>query len=210
LDLLAKLLADRRLASFAQRIAHTQRRTLTELLAHLAEVEERRLHLEVAHSSMFAYCVAGLGMSEDEACRRIQLARLARKFPALYPELANGRISMSVALVLEPALSSSNHLELLMAARGNSVRQAREFVAARVPSPDVASSVRKVTRASTDKEWEYSPTAVRDRRGFRYFTSDSCLHTNSANTCFAAQRHSESRGGERPLYSQRVLDTDAT
>jgi hypothetical protein len=137
-------LSNTELLESLRHVLRTQHRTLAEVVAHLGEVEERRLHLEAAHSSMFAYCVAGLGMSEDEACRRIQLARLARKFSALYPELANGRISLSVALVLEPVLSPSNHLELLTAARSNTVRQARELVATRFPSPDVASSVRKL------------------------------------------------------------------
>jgi len=92
---------------------------------------------------MFTYCVARLGMSEDEACRRIELARLARKFPALFTELETGQITLSVALVLKPVLSPSNHLELLAAARGKCVRQARELVAERFPRPDAPSSIRK-------------------------------------------------------------------
>src|SRR3954465_15401125 len=121
-----------------------QRRSLAELVALLGEVEDRRLHLEAAHCSMFSYCVAHLGMSEDEACRRIELARLARKFPALFAELASGQISLSVALVLKPVLSQSNLFELLSAARGRSIRQARELVAERFPKPDAPSSIRKL------------------------------------------------------------------
>jgi len=83
-------------------------------------------------------------MSEDEACRRIELARLARRFPALFAELASGRMTLSVALVLKPVLSPSNHLELLAAARGKCVRQARELVAERFPKPDAPSSIRKL------------------------------------------------------------------
>ena len=43
-----------------------QRQALAELIAHLGEVEQRRLHLEYAHASMFDYCVRRLGMSEAE------------------------------------------------------------------------------------------------------------------------------------------------
>ena|SRR5271165_3614804 len=43
---------------------------LTDLLAHLVEEEERRLHLEAACPSMLQFCVLRLGMSEDEACRQ--------------------------------------------------------------------------------------------------------------------------------------------
>src|SRR5215510_7717422 len=83
-------------------VIQVQRRALAELIAHLGEVEDRRLHRQAAHSSMFDYCAARLGMSEDEACRRIDLARLARRFPALFPLLAAGEMSLSVALVLKP------------------------------------------------------------------------------------------------------------
>jgi hypothetical protein len=53
------------------------RRALADLLAHLGEVEERRLHLRAAFPSLFSYCVTRLGFSEDEACRRIDV-ELAR------------------------------------------------------------------------------------------------------------------------------------
>ncbi len=105
-------------------VLQRKRRALAELLAHLAEVEERRLHLSAAHTSLFSYCVHVLGMSEDEACRRIELARLARQYPLLFGELASGRISLSVALLLKPFLSADNQRELIAAARGSSLRTA--------------------------------------------------------------------------------------
>src|SRR5262245_48695541 len=111
-------LTHRELLEGLQRSLRTQQRSLAELVAHLGEVEERRLHLEAAYGSMFDYCVRRLGMSEDEACRRIDLARLARRFPALFPMLAAGEISLSVALLLKPVLTQANQSDLLAAARG--------------------------------------------------------------------------------------------
>jgi hypothetical protein len=137
-------LCDRQLLERLQGVLRTQRCALAELIAHLGEVEERRLHLAAAHSSMFSYCVQHLGMSEDEACRRIELARLARRFPALFGELASGRIGLSVALLLKPVLTPDNHAELIAAARGASLRTARELLAERFASPDVPSRIRKL------------------------------------------------------------------
>src|SRR5262245_53704962 len=116
-------LSDAQLLESLGSVLRTQHRTLAELVAHLADVEERRLHLEAAYSSMFAYCVGRLGMSEDEACRRIDLARLARTFPALFAELERGQITLSVALLLKPVLTPDNHRELLGAAGGKSSQQ---------------------------------------------------------------------------------------
>jgi hypothetical protein len=52
-----------------------------ELLAHLAECDERRLHLELGYSSMFAYATEALGFCEATAWRRVAAARVCRRFP---------------------------------------------------------------------------------------------------------------------------------
>ena len=102
------------------------RQLMAEVLAHLGEVEERRLHLRAGYSSMFAYCVSRLGMSEDEACRRIDVARLARRSPALFPHLATGQISLSVAALLKPHFSRPVPRALLAYSSGRHSRPGYE------------------------------------------------------------------------------------
>lgn len=137
-------LSDEQLLSSLQGALRVQRHTLARVVAHLAEVEDRRLHLAHACSSLFSYCVQRLAMSEDEACRRIELARLARRFPELFGELASGTIGLSLALLLKPVLSKDNAAELIPAVRGASLQQARELLAARFPKPDVPAQLRKL------------------------------------------------------------------
>jgi len=43
---------------------------LSDLLAHLAELDERRLYLGLGFASMFAYCTEGLGLCKSSAHRR--------------------------------------------------------------------------------------------------------------------------------------------
>jgi hypothetical protein len=127
------------------RTALAQGRKLTALLiAHLSEVETRRLHLHASSPSLFDYCVKRLGLSEDEACRRIDVARLARRFPEIYPLLADGSLSLSVVALLKPHLDEPSSRELLRASRGLSVARVRELLASRFPRPDVPSSIRKL------------------------------------------------------------------
>src|SRR2546426_4423089 len=57
--------------------------TTAALLAHIAEVDTRRLYLPAAYPSMYAYCVHELHLSEDSAYRRITAARVARQFPVV-------------------------------------------------------------------------------------------------------------------------------
>ncbi len=122
----------------------SSRRLTAEVVAHLGEVEERRLHLDAACGSMFSYCVTRLGLSEDEAYRRIEVARLSRRCPAIFPLLASGELSLSVAALLKAHLSTENADALLAAVSGKSVQRAREALAALFPRPDVPATVRKL------------------------------------------------------------------
>src|SRR5437868_10226133 len=58
-----------------------------DLLVHLAEIEERNLHLEMACSSMFTFCVTRLGFSEDAAYNRTTVAHAGKQFPAIIEAL---------------------------------------------------------------------------------------------------------------------------
>jgi len=106
-------------------------------------MDARRLHVEKGFSSLFAYCVEELRFSEDEACRRIEAARLARRFPGVLAPLETGAISLTVLALLKPHLDDDNHAELLAGVSGASVRQAKEWLAARFPQPDTPSTIRK-------------------------------------------------------------------
>lgn len=143
-------LSDEALLAGLNRALGSSRKLMAVVIAHLGEVEERRLALLAGHESMFAYCTRRLGMSEDEACRRIEVARLARRFPVLFEQLADGRISLSVAALLKAHLDETNHLALLAAVSGKSVARAREVLAAWFPRPDVAASIRKLPARSAD------------------------------------------------------------
>ena len=64
-------LSDDALLSGLESLIGSQRQLLAGLLRYLVEVEERRLHLQLAYGSMFEFCTAKLRMSEGEAFRRI-------------------------------------------------------------------------------------------------------------------------------------------
>jgi hypothetical protein len=122
----------------------SSRRLVALVLVHLGEVEERRLHLLTGYPSMFEYCTIRLGMSDDEACRRIDVARLVRRFPELLGPLASGLLSLSVAALLKHRLTDANRVPLIAAVSGKTIRQAREVLVAWFPEPDVPPSIRKL------------------------------------------------------------------
>lgn len=115
-----------------------------DLLAHLAEVDGRKLYLDQACSSMFVYCVERLHMSEPTAYKRIEAARAARRFPVIFERVAAGDLNLTAVTLLAPRLTGDNHLDLLAAAVHRSKRELERLLAARFPKPDVAPDLRKV------------------------------------------------------------------
>ena len=109
-------LNDRELLRDLHVIVAQDRATTAALLAHLAEVDARRLYLRAAHPSMYSYCVRELGLSEDVALKRIQAARTARQFPAIFAAVAQGRLHLTAVGLLAPHLTPENVNELLNAA----------------------------------------------------------------------------------------------
>jgi len=120
------------------------RRVEADLVAHIGEVDERRLFARQAFPSMFAYCTECLHLSEAGAYRRITVARAARKHPAILEALRDGRLHLSGLARLVPLLTADNCVALLERATHLTMRQIEALVAELAPRPDVPSVIRKL------------------------------------------------------------------
>jgi len=109
------------------------RATTAALLAHLAEVDERKLYLPDAHPSMYSWCVGVLGFSEESAHKRIRVARVARRFPAIFQAIADGSLNLSLVSLLAPYLTLENAAELIQEAGGRTRAEVEELLARRFP-----------------------------------------------------------------------------
>jgi hypothetical protein len=95
------------------KLLEESRRVETELIAHIGEVDARRLFARESCSSMFVYSTEVLHLSEAEAYLRIAVARAARSHPVLLEMLGDGRFHLSGIAKLAPHLTESNRDELL-------------------------------------------------------------------------------------------------
>ena len=120
------------------------RRVESELVAHIGEVDARRLYAREAAPSMFAYCTDVLKLSEHEAYLRIAVARASRKHPMLLEMLAEGRLALSVIARLAPHLTEANRETVLAQVEEKTKRQIEELVAELAPKPDVPATMRKL------------------------------------------------------------------
>ncbi len=133
--------------------------TTAEMLAHLAEVEERRLYLPAAHPSMHSYCVHVLGLSEDAAFKRIRAARAAREFPAIFTAVANGRLHLSTVLLLKPHQTPDTVDDLLIAAARKTRSEVEQLLAQRFPGPELPTRIEPLSASIPPSLLTESPAA---------------------------------------------------
>ena len=142
------------------------RATTAALLAHIAEVDARKLYLPAAYPSMHAYCVQELRLSEEAAFKRIHAARVARRFPAVFGAIASGRLHLSAVVMLAPHLTESTADELLAAAEGMTKSEIERLLAIRFPRPDLPADVRALAPPpSPPARVQHAPGRVPDGDG---------------------------------------------
>ena len=119
-----------------------------ELLAHLGEVDARRLYLDEGCSSMFTYCVRVLYFAEGVAYKRIQAARAARRHPEILEAVRRGELHLTAVGLLAPKLTTGNCADLIQAARHRSADEVRQLLADRDPRPAQPTIVRAIAKAA--------------------------------------------------------------
>ncbi|MBX3232558.1 MAG: HNH endonuclease [Labilithrix sp.] len=150
-------LSNEQLLSALCRVLGDERRAVAAMLAYLIEVEKRRLHLEQACSSLHDFCTRKLGLSEDQASRRIAAARLGARFPELVEAIGDGRMHLSGVLQLRALFTEANVTDLIAEASGKSRTQLDLLVAKHAPKPDVPDTIRPL---ATQRELVTDAAAV--------------------------------------------------
>ena len=125
------------------------RRAEADLVAHIGEVDARRLYAREASPSMFAYCIEVLHLSEAEAYLRITAARAGRQHPLILDMLRDGLLHLSGIAKLAPHLTPDGADSLLRRSSGKTKRQIEELLSEIAPRRDAPGVMRKLpTRAA--------------------------------------------------------------
>ena len=130
-----------------------------ELLTSLHSVEDRRLDLRSACSSLFDFCLKRLGMSESEAVRRIDAARLVKRFPCLLEHIERGDLQLTSLLLLRDHFTTDNVIELARAARGKTKREIQELIVSMAPKREVPPTITPLPTLLPAMAAEPSPPA---------------------------------------------------
>jgi hypothetical protein len=143
-----RALSDDQLIEDLDRLIGSRNRLTARMLAYLIEVEDRRLHLRRAYSSMRDFCINQLGMHEGEAQRHLVAARLGQEFPLVLELVETGKAHLSGLALLRAYLTEDNHAELLGEAAGKTTRAIEALLAARFPKPDAPDAIRKLPQGA--------------------------------------------------------------
>ena len=142
MDELKSLSDDELLRRLSDLLAQS-RRVEWVLVAHIAEVDARRLFAREAWPSMIQYCMGALHLSEGEGYRRIAAARMSRRYPVILSMLEDGRLHLCGIGVLSKHLNDANYEDLLGRATHKTKREIEILVAELNPKPDVPPTIRK-------------------------------------------------------------------
>ena len=143
------------------------RKVEARIVEHIAEVDRRRLFLSRGYSSMFTYCTQALHLSESVAYKRIQAARVSRKYPPVLRMLDDGQLHITAVARLAKLLTRENHETVLARAAQRTKCELDELIAELAPKPDVRPSIRKLpepTKAPNSLEKQLDPDPVKNSR----------------------------------------------
>lgn len=181
-------------------LAECEREATVSLIAHLAELDSRRLYLSEGCSSLFTYCTQILHLSEHAAYGRIEAARMARKFPVVLEMLEQGSLNLTTVCLLAGHLSDENHREVIEQSRYKSKRQVEELLARLHPQPAVPSTIRKLPNASRVST---SPAVEQDHGPSFQQTDQSQNGTTQSASSLALTPHPARSATLVPLAPER-------
>jgi hypothetical protein len=137
-------LTDDELVLSLKSLAARERASTAELVAHIAELDTRDLHLRAGYGSLYVYCRDALLLSEHEAYNRIEAARAARRFPVVLEMLVEGALNTTTLRLVARHLTAENHRAVLESARGRKKAEVEQIVAGLWPQPDAPPLVRRL------------------------------------------------------------------
>jgi 5-methylcytosine-specific restriction endonuclease McrA len=150
-------LSDEQVVEKIRTIVSREFLSLAELLSLLAEMDDRMLYAKPGFSSLFAFIVKELHLSEHAAYNRITAARAAKRFPLILTLIAEEKIHLTAITTLAPILTQENHEELLSKAVHASKLEVERIRAISAPRPDLPDMLRTLpdaTRSGTSRGQE--------------------------------------------------------
>jgi len=135
-----RFLKNQELIDKLQVFVSLEKKTTAEIVAVIAEVDRRKLFLDLGHTSLFSYLTTELGHTPASAQRRIDAARMLSVVPELKTDLQTGALNLMQISVVSQGLRQkkkedskvsvgvSEKREILMRVKGLDLMQTQRLV----------------------------------------------------------------------------------
>lgn len=137
-------LSDSALHLKTKKVRRTEHAATFDVLVHVGEIDRRRSYRALGYGSVFRYCTEELGYSSSAAGRRIQTARVIRRFPEIGTLLKRHEVNLTTVDQVAGILSESNKDRVLERIRCKSEREVRTIVESYRPPMMLKDRVRSV------------------------------------------------------------------
>ncbi len=103
-----KGLSDSQLQLRIRELAKAEQRLTLQVLLHLKEISDRKLHAKLGYASLWEYTVKELGYCEASASSRIAAMRLMVSVPEARTQIENGKLTLSQAARIQQFIRKEN------------------------------------------------------------------------------------------------------
>lgn len=136
----------------------SQRRITASVIAYLAEVDARKVHVDLGYHTLFAFCIKRLGMSHGEAAVRTKVTKLYRAHPLIMEPLEAGTVHLTSLYLVREHMNDKNCSKLLASITGKTTREVESIIARLFPRQGVRASIRKLPTRRSDGEPNFEAT----------------------------------------------------
>jgi len=199
----------------AQRCAEQYRRNEAELIGLLQQIDPTQGYKALGYSSLHAYVVGALHLSEDQAYQFTRVARKAKEVPELKTALDQGVLNVSKARRILSVIQPTNSHEWIAKAAALKQRDLEREVAQVAPRTAVAERMRPVApdvvefRSAIDSKTEALLRRVQHLESRRTSKAASWNDTLAAMATLYLERRDPLKKAERaqarkptPILSQ--------
>jgi hypothetical protein len=176
-------ISDTELLNSLQNLVGQERAILTDILQHLLEVENRRLHLKEGYGSLYQYATEALHYSEAQAFRRISAMRLMREIPEIKTSIEEGTIQLTHLTQAQQyfkskakeseSLTKDEKVEILDSLKHKTTREIEKVFAKLSPEKITRDKTRVITETQTEIRFVASNALLEKLRRFKELDSHS-------------------------------------
>jgi hypothetical protein len=152
-----------------KKLVQLERKTLSQILDHLKEVQRRRAYCPMGYSNLMKYMIKELGYSESASFRRIQALKLTKENPVAASMIQSGEINLSQITMVQTRLKNEKNTtcerenipHILQMIKHKTARETEQILSEIKPMTKKREIKRSINSTETRVAWNLSNSALK-------------------------------------------------